>query len=115
MVSLRKANRGHLINNYNMYHMSMPMEHSIRNNFWLIISLSAQLDYQEKQRKFQVLLQTSSREMESRRSGKLGASEDFHPNLTMSCFWQSPCALFTNQSVNTSDETQVNQLEEEFQ
>lgn len=52
MVSLRKANRGHFINNYNMYHMSMPLEHSLRNNFWLVFSLSSQLDYLEKEEKF---------------------------------------------------------------
>lgn len=52
--------------------------------------------------------------MESRRSGKLGASEDFHPNLTMGCFWQNPCGLFTNPSVNISNPKQVNTLQEEF-
>ena len=45
MVSLRSANRGHLINNFNMYHMSISLEQSVRNNFWLAYALSAQLDH----------------------------------------------------------------------
>ena len=41
MVSLRAANRGALLNNFNMYHMSTPYEFNLRNNFWLVHALSA--------------------------------------------------------------------------
>ena len=39
MVSLRAANRGALINNFNMYHMSTPYEFNLRNNFWFVHAL----------------------------------------------------------------------------
>jgi hypothetical protein len=52
MVTLRSANRGHLINNFNMYHMSISLEQSVRNNFWLAYALSAQLNHMEKEEKF---------------------------------------------------------------
>lgn len=41
MASLRAANRGPLINNFNMYHMSTPYEFNLRNNFWFVHALSA--------------------------------------------------------------------------
>ena len=41
MKSLRAANKGCLINNYNMYMMSLPSEYSLRNNFWFAYALQA--------------------------------------------------------------------------
>ena len=63
MVSLKAANRGPLINNFNMYHMSLPLEYSIKNNFWFAFALNSQLDFAEKEEKFQQLLQAGSAEI----------------------------------------------------
>ena len=41
MASLTAANRGALVNNFNMHFMSLPLEHSLRNNFWFAYALSA--------------------------------------------------------------------------
>ena len=56
MNSLRKANRGALLNNFNMYHMSMPFEYSTRNNFWFAYALNAQISYTEKEERFRQLI-----------------------------------------------------------
>ena len=39
MIVFKEANRGHLINNYNMYLMSMPMEYEPESNFLLAYAL----------------------------------------------------------------------------
>ena len=45
MKSLRAANKGHLFNNFNMFYMSMPLECSPQNNFWLAYCLQAHVDH----------------------------------------------------------------------
>ena len=87
MNSLRKANRGPLLNNFNMHHMSMPFEYSIRNNFWFAYALNTQISHAEKEEKFKQLVQAASTEIGHRRDKFLCSGTDFQPNLAMSCFW----------------------------
>ena len=102
MVSLRAANRGPLINNFNMYHMSTPYEFNLRNNFWFIYALSAQLDFQEKEERFKLLVQACSSEIVTRKGKFLGAGADFQPSLAMNCFWNGPCSVFKATEVSPS-------------
>lgn len=77
MKSLRLANKGHLINNFNMYLMSLPLENSPRNNFWFAYALQAQIDAQEKEEKFLHLVQAGSTEIGRRREKFLASGSDF--------------------------------------
>jgi len=39
MVVFKQANKGHLINNFNMYCMSLPLEFSPETNYWFAYTL----------------------------------------------------------------------------
>ena len=115
MKSLREANKGPFINNFNMYHMSLPMEQSPRNNFWFAYALSAQLDYEEKEERFKQLVQAGSCEIGSRKMKFLGAGKDFQPSLAMNCFWSGPCSVFKQTMISTSEEDTIRVCRQEFE
>ena len=52
VVALKSTNRGYLLNNFNLKDMSLPMEYSIQNNMWCVQALYMQLDFFEKEEKF---------------------------------------------------------------
>ena len=39
MIVFKHANKGPLINNFNMYYMSLPLEYSPETNFWFAYAL----------------------------------------------------------------------------
>lgn len=49
---LRGTNKGHLINNLDSQFMSLPLEYSLENNFWLVQALNMQLNYFEREIRF---------------------------------------------------------------
>ncbi len=65
---LKGANRGHLINNLDSQYMSMPLEYSLENNYWLVLALNMQLNYNIKQIKFMHFDQVHSPILLSKRS-----------------------------------------------
>ena len=56
VVALKATNRGYLLNNFNLKDMSLPMEYSIQNNMWCVQALYMQLDFFEKEEKFNQML-----------------------------------------------------------
>lgn len=50
---LTGANRGYLLNNLDYQFMSMPLEYSLENNFWLVQALQRLLNHSIKDVSFQ--------------------------------------------------------------
>ena len=95
--------------------MSMPLEHSTRNNFWFAYALNAQIDFTEKEERFKQLIQVASNEISNRKSKFLDSGTDFQPSLAMSCFWHGPCSIFKDAKVSPSASEQVLKCRMEFE
>ena len=54
--NLKSANAKHLLNNFDMQNLSLPLEYSLENNFWCAQALHMQLNFFEKEEKFNQLL-----------------------------------------------------------
>ena len=50
--NLKSANAKHLLNNFDMQNLSLPLEYSLENNFWCAQALHMQLNFFEKEEKF---------------------------------------------------------------
>lgn len=68
MKELSKANKGHLMNNLDLRFLSLPLEYSLENNFWIIISLTMQIRHFECEEQFRQLVSENSEILLSRRS-----------------------------------------------
>lgn len=49
---LRQANRGNLVNNFDMTTLSLPLEYSVMNNYWYAQAVKLLLRLEEKREKF---------------------------------------------------------------
>lgn len=56
MIIFKQANKGPLINNFNMYYMSLPLEYSPETNFWFAYALQGHLDFVEKEERLKQLV-----------------------------------------------------------
>ena len=63
MNVFKKANKGPLINNFNMYNMSVPCEFDPEVNYMFAYALQGHIDYQEKEERFKQLVQAGSSEV----------------------------------------------------
>ena len=52
VTTLKAANKSHLLNNFDIQNMSLPLEYSLENNFWCMQAFHMQLNYFEKQERF---------------------------------------------------------------
>ena len=66
--NLTGANKRHLINNLDMQSFSIPMEYSLKNNLWCAQALYMQLDYFEKEEKFNQIMHMDSQILQQRRN-----------------------------------------------
>lgn len=103
VTCLTGANRGHLLNNLDCQFMSMPLEYSLENNFWLVQALSMQLNHQIKEIKFQHFDQVHSPILLSKRS--LSLNKKIAAQLILAAFSVGP------QSVQGSDKSEQGEEE----
>ena len=93
---MKGANTKHLLNNFDIQNMSLPLEYSIENNFWCAQAFHMQLNFYEKEERFNQLLQNNSSILLSRRSLYLNAK--IASQLILAAFALGP------QSVHASDD-----------
>ena len=115
MITFKAANRGPLLNNFNIYRMSLPLENAPKNNFYFGYALSAQIDFQEKEERFNQLLQASSSEILRRKAKFFSSDTDFQPKLAMTCFFQGSCSIFRDPEISTSTQEQVEKCRADFE
>lgn len=65
---LQKANKGHLMNNLDLRFLSLPLEYSLENNFWIVMTLTMQIRHFECEEQFSQLLTENSEILLSRRA-----------------------------------------------
>ena len=88
VMCLKGANQGHLINNLDSQFMSLPLEYSLENNFWLVQAIKMQLNYYERNIKFTQLDQVHSPILLSKRS--LSLNKKIAAQLILAAFDVGP-------------------------
>jgi len=100
--SLKLANRGQLLNNFDLNNLSLPLEHSLIHNYWCIQSLQLQLNYHEKEEKFAQMIQANSATLLSRRSHFLNAN--IAQQLILAAFQLGPQSVHGSEKDEGEDE-----------
>ena len=86
-----------------MQYMSLPLEYSLENNFWLVQALNMQLNYHEREMKFTQMDQMHSPILLSKRS--LSLKKKIAAQLILAAFDVGPQSVHCSESEH--DEMEV--------
>ena len=54
--TLKAANRGYMMNNMDILTLSMPLEYSLVNNYWMVHGIQLHLNHMEREIRYQQLI-----------------------------------------------------------
>ena len=101
-TNLTGCNRGYLINNLDFQFMSMPLEYSLENNFWLVQALQRLINRSVKEVKFQQYCLVHSNILLSRRA--LSLNKKIAAQLILAAFDIGPQSVQGSERSENEDD-----------